>query len=502
MKTYKHFIFLLLLVGTLTYCTDDFEELNTSPFEAANVPTAYLLTQAERASVPRGDIDGTPIATTLMYTSNLYAQLMAETQYTDVSRYDTEELSFTGFYTGPLADLQTIINLNTNEETANSPEVLGSGASANQIAAARILKAYNFQIVTDTWGDVPYFNALDFEEGFSPEYDEQAAIYADLVKELKEASAQIDESAAGVEGDQIFQGDMSKWKKFANSLLLRVGIRMSEVDPAAAQDAITTAVANGVFESNDDSALYPYLSDAANANPIYYHFNVDNRTDYAISALLADYLSSIGDPRLSVYGEPTGNSMEAEAPAIVGMPYGLSEAVSGSITNASISFPGEYWKDNPATSGIIMAYSEVQFILAEAAARGWIGGNPEEYYNEAITASMNYYGVEDQAAINAYLNQPEVAYNPGNFKESIGTQKWIALYTVLNEPWSEWRRLGYPELQPAPAASFNRKIPLRRTYQQREFELNDDNVSIAVERQLGEAGDNVSIATPVWWDRQ
>ena len=502
MKIHKNFAFIFLFIaGTLVNCTDDFEELNTDPDDPTVVLTSYLLTQAERASMPRGTTAGTPIATTLFYASNLYAQLMAETQYTDVSRYDTEELSFTGFYTGPLADLQEIIDLNTDEATANSPEVLASGANVNQIAVARILKAYNYQVVTDTWGDVPYTEALQFEEGFSPAYDAQADIYADLVNELKEAYAQIDESQPGVEGDQIYQGDMSAWKKFASSLLLRVGIRMSEVNPGLAQDAIATGVANGVFASDEESALYPYLSNAANANPIYYHFNIDNRTDYAISDVLADYMMSINDPRVMIYGEPTGNTMETESPEVVGMPYGLSEAVSGSITNTSISFPGQLWKNTPDTEGIIMSYSEVQFILAEAAARGWIGGSAEEFYKAGITASMNYYGIEDQSAISAYLAQPGVTYNAANFKESIGTQKWIALYTVLNEPWSEWRRLGYPELEPATAASFGRSIPLRRTYQQREFELNNDNVSAAVTRQLGSDGDNVVMGTPVWWDK-
>ena len=502
MKTHKISLFLFLLVaGTLVNCTDDFEELNTNPFDPVAVPTSYLLTQAERASMARGDIDGVPIATSLFYASNLYAQLMAETQYTEVSRYDTEALNFSGFYTGPLADLQQIINLNTDPETVESSEVISSGASANQLAVARILKVYTFQIVTDTWGDVPYSEALNFEEGFVPKYDRQEDIYADFVKELTEASAQIDVAADPVAGDQMYKGDMTKWKKFANSLLLRVGIRMSEANPTLAQEAITTALANGVFESEGESALYPYLSDAANANPIYYHFNIDNRTDYAISNVLEEYLRSVNDPRLDIYGEPTGNSMEADAPQIEGMPYGLSNALAGGITNGTISFPGQYWKDNPATKGIMMSYSEVQFIRAEAAARGWIPGDAATYYNGAVTAAMNYYGITDQAAINAYLAQPGVAYDAANFKKSIGTQKWISLYTVLNEPWSEWRRLGYPELTPAPNATVGRPIPMRRAYPQDEFELNQTNFQAGVSQQAGEGADNTSVKDPVWWDK-
>ena len=114
---------------------------------------------------------------------------------------------------------------------------------------------------------------------------------------------------------------------------------------------------------------------------------------------------------------------------------------------------------------------------------------------------MNYYGITDQAAISAYLAQPKVAYDAANFKKSIGTQKWISLYTVLNEPWSEWRRLGYPELAPAPNATANRPIPMRRSYDQSEFQLNRANFQASVTQQLGKEADNTSVKDPVWWDK-
>lgn len=479
-----------VLIALLTLgCTGDFEEMNTNPNSPVTVPTAYLFTNGIRGAVGQQ----------FYFTTQLYAQQLSETQYTNTSRYETEDASFDGFYSGPLADFQNIINLNTDDATKGS--VLASGSNDNQIAAARIMKAYLFQIMTDLWGDIPYSEALKGNSNFTPAYDTQEDIYTDLVKELTEASAQIKTTEPGIVGDPIYDGDMGKWKKFANALLMRVGIRMSEANATLAASAISTAISNGTFTSNADNALYAFLEENNNSNSIFYHYNVDRRTDYAISLPLVTYMEGNNDPRLFIYGEPTDNSVIAGNPAIVGMPYGESEAVSGSITNASISFPGELWKDYAAEKQILISYSEVKFIMAEAAQRAYagVGGTASSHYNEAITATMQYYGVA-AADITAYLAEPGVVYNPVAYKRSIGEQKWVSLYAQGHEAWSEWRRLGFPTLLPAPAAVSGRGIPLRRTYAQREFQLNEENYTAAVERQGATAGE-LHMDDPVWWDK-
>lgn len=476
---------MLLTLG----CTDDFEKINTNPNQPVKVPTAYLLTQAQRNTMAQQQF----------FTTNLYAQLFAETQYTTTSRYVTEELAFDGYYTGPLADLQNIIKLNTAEATKGTAEVLSSGSNNNQLAVARILKAYNFQIVTDQWGDIPYTEALKGSDDYLPAYTSQDEIYADLVKELKEASAQINVDEPGVGGDVIYGGDMVLWKKFANALLLRVGIRMSEANPQLARQTISDALAAGVFEDNEDNALFTYLSESTNANAIYTHFNVDNRTDYAISNVLVDFLKVRNDPRLEVYANPTENSVAGGNPEYVGELYGVSEATAGSTTNASISFLGDFWKERPDAAITIMTYSEVMFIKAEAAQRGWITGDAETLYNQAVRASMEYYGITSDADVDAYLSQASVKYNATNWKQLVGEQKWISLYAVGHEPWSEWRRLGFPRLNPAPNAENNRGIPLRRTYDSREYTLNKTNVNTAVARQAAES--ILHMSDPVWWDK-
>ena len=464
----------LLFVSLMVECTKDFEEINTDPNKVTSVPTAYLMTQAQRQILSQR------FNTTCL----LYSQLWSETQYTNTSRYETAEASFNAYYYSPLADLQKIIELNTDEATMN--DAAASGANANQLAVARILKVYTFQLITDMWGEIPYSDALKGAEAFQPVYDTQDAIYASFVTELTEAAAQINESAAGMEGDIIFGGDMAAWKKFANLLKARVGIRMTEVDATAAQSAVTSGLAGG-FESNDDNALYTYLADAANWNPYYDHYL--ERTDYAISETLADYMAALNDPRLPIYADEA-----PETGTIVGMPYGLSAADAGSITNAQISFPGIAVRsaDSP---GILMTYSELLFIKAEAAARGWITDDAAEVYEDAITASMEFWGVET-ADIDTYLAQPEVAYDGTNYKKSIGEQKWVSLYMDGSEAWSEWRRLDYPELTPAPAAAEGRDIPRRRAYTQNEYDLNEENVRAAVARQ----GEDV-METRIWWDK-
>lgn len=468
-----------IIAATLTLflaaCTGDFEELNTDPNQPTDVPTAYIMTQAQRS------ILGAYFNTTGL----LYAQHWSETQYTNTSRYETAEASFNGYYTGPLADLQNIIDLNTNEDTRGS--AAASGSNDNQIAVARILKVMTYQMITDMWGEIPYSEALQGVNNIVPAYDTQQSIYQSFVTELTEAAAQIDVSAAGVEGDIIYGGDMALWRKFANSLKLRVGMRMSEASPSEAQAAVTSALSSGVFESNDENALYAYLSDAANDNPYYQHFLT--RTDYAISNTLVDFMEGSSDPRLAIYAnEATGSG------TIVGMPYGVSEAIAGSITNAEISFPGTAVRE-ATTPAILMAHSEVLFLQAEAIARGWVSGDAGLVYNAAITSSMEYYGV-DAADIADFLAEPSVQYDAGNFKKSIGEQKWVALYTVGLEAWAEWRRLDYPALLPAPDAVEGRDIPRRRAYTQREYDLNESNVTAAVSRQGADL-----MSTTVWWDQ-
>ena len=465
---------MLLAVIVLVGCTENFKEINTDPNTATVVPTAYLLTNAERGVIGQR----------FNFTTSLYAQHWSETQYTNTSRYETAEASFNDYYSSPLADLQQIINLNTNEETKN--DAAASGDNENQIAVATILKVLTFQYITDMWGDIPYSEALKGVENFTPAYDTQAAIYASFVSELDIAIAMINTSPTNaLIGDQIYDGDMASWKKFANALKMRVGIRMSKADPAASNAAISSAMA-GAFAGGDD-ALYPYLSDAANDNPVWAHFLT--RTDYAVSNTLVDFMNLRTDPRLSVYGDEAPDF----APAVIGMPYGVDNAVAGAITNDEISFPGAAVR--AATSpGIMMTYAEQLFIEAEYA-EITAPGSGATAYNAAITESMSFWGV-DAADATTYLADPLVAYNAATALQLIGEQKWLALYTDGHEAWANWRRTNFPALVKAPDATEAREIPRRRAYTQDEYDLNGDNIAAAIAIQGADLMD-----TKMWWDK-
>ncbi|MEQ9439672.1 MAG: SusD/RagB family nutrient-binding outer membrane lipoprotein [Cyclobacteriaceae bacterium] len=527
MKTLKIWgaMILLVLAGA---CTEGFEEINLDPNNPTEVPTSYLFTQAERG-----------LQEILNTSGLLYAQMWAETQYTNTSRYETENLDFSQYYRGTeptdgttgmggLYDLQEIIRLNSDEETMEAVSV--SGSNANQIAVARILKAWTYHQLTDIWGDIPYSQALQGRGNFSPQYDMQSDIYPGLISELDEAVAQINTAEPGVVGDVIYGGNMEKWQLFAQSLKLRIGMRMSKVAPDQAQAAITSALAAGVFTSNDDNAMFQNLSDAANDNQYYQHFLT--RTDYAISDVMGEFMNNQNDPRLPIYASPTGAALAAfatDASAeldINGMPYGVSSDVAGSITNATISFPGATVRSATSPS-LMMTYPEVLFIQAEAAAMGWTGGDAQGLYEQAIMASMDFWNAQSaaisydaiysadigqavsgakealeaeitDAEVTAYMAQAGVAYNPATAMQQIAEQKWLALYMQGLQAWSEWRRTGYPELTPAPDAVENREIPRRRGYDQIEFDLNKTNYDEAVSR----LDNGNTMASRMWWDVQ
>ncbi len=482
-------IYLLLLLGFgLAACTGDFEEINTDPNRPTDVPTSYLITQAQRALVDRVVGEGfAGLGTFGMH----YIQHLSQTQYTDVTRYDNIETDFSGFYTGGLADLKTVIDLNEGEST--KVQASTSGPNANQIAIAKIMMGWSYLSMTDFWGDIPYSEALKGLENISPVYDAQEDIYRGVVASLTEAGDMI--VAGSVEGDIIFGGDMELWRKFANSLILRAGIRVADVAGDLGRGWVTTALSRGVMTSNDDNALLNYIGGGEFSQNTFFTDAI-TRTDYAISKPLVDRLDELNDPRVAVYAQPTQNSVDAGDPEYVGMIYGITEGDAGAIPTAQVSFPGLFYTGATAP-GILLTYHEVLFNMAEAAQRGWTDGDAEELYDAAITASMNFNGIDDGDAIEDYLDQDMVSYDSDNWRMSIGEQKWIGLYFQGMEAWSEWRRLGFPELTPAPEAILTTEIPRRRGYPVIEFSLNEANYTDALERQFG--GMN-TLDGRVWWD--
>jgi hypothetical protein len=457
----------------------DFDDTNTNPNGTPEPVTAGLLTRA--IAELGGREGGTSIAT--MTRPGYYAQYFSETQYPSASLYNLPQLEFSGFYSGFIYDLQNIINQNSDPATAEKVSI--SGSNANQIAIARILKAYAFWTITDRWGDVPYSEALTGNP--IPKYDSQEDIYADLIKELKEAVDGFDNGIA-VKGDVIFGGNNQKWQRFANSVRMQIALRMSKVYPAAGGLAATefNAALNhpaGSIEVNADNAAINFPG-GAYQNPWYVSYVVSARIDDAISSTMTDALAGFNDPRIADYGTSE-----------TGFPYGLDRTAAVAVAPGwGLVLGGD--QIDAAEDVVLMNAATILFARAEAAEIGWTSENAEELYEQAIATSMAQWGYSG-AAVQTYINQNSVRYDEGDPLEKIGTQKWIAMYPDGLQAWSEWRRTGFPVLTPAEYAENDTKeIPRRYVYGTGEYGTNNANVKAAAALLSG--GDTQDAR--MWWD--
>ena len=304
-------------------------------------------------------------------------------------------------------------------------------------------------------------------------------------------------SASYGSADPIYDGDNAKWKKFANSLHARYAIQLSNVDPARAKSELAAALAGPVFTSNDDNAVLVWPGDGQNNNP--YFDNFKTRDDHRLSSTIVDTLLALSDPRVAVYADPTQAYVEGKSTnEYVGLPNGLTNTQASAFGGAggglyNASHPAAFFSQADSPS-YLMTYAELLFIKAEAAARGWISGDPAALYADGITASMQQFGIDD-AAIATYLAQPKVQYNPSTGLTQIALQKWIALFGEGLEGWNEYRRTGVPNLQAGPGAVIN-TVPRRLPYPSSEQSFNPANLEAARSAQGGDA-----LTSKLWWDQ-
>ena len=297
----------------------DFKNLNVNPNQTTSPIPSALLTNVESNLGANLVFDAGGANTG----AGLYAQYFSETQYTEVSRYGKPNYNYDAYFVGPLEDLQNIINYNSDPATAATAAVYGS--NKNQIAIARILKAHYVKFLTDMTGDIPYFNALKGGSGvITSAYDPQSAIYADLLKELKEAVDQFD-GGTTVQGDVIFSGDVTKWRKYANSLRLLIALNMLKVDANAGKTAFQAALSatGGVISSNADNVTINYVGGSF-PNPFYNYYNITQRFDFAESKTMTDQLTATADPRINAYGSSSK-----------GFPYGLTRDNAIAFANSN-----------------------------------------------------------------------------------------------------------------------------------------------------------------------
>jgi hypothetical protein len=466
------------LIAATAACDEGLTDVNDNPNAPTDVDAQFIASNAIESSVSRAL--GANFNLTL---TGLWSQQVAKIQYIDEDRYDLRDATvnahWAGFYSGPLVDFQVIKALATE---AGRP---------NQVAVAKIMQSWTFQQMTDVWGDIPYSQALlgDAEEAISTaSYDSQQAIYAGMLNELEAAAGMIDVGAGTFgAGDLIYNGDAAAWRKFANSLRLRLAMRMSEVDPGAAEAEFAAALAAGVFESNADNAQLVY-GGPPSENPIHENFHEGGRFDHVISATMVDTLKSLNDPRLAVYATVAPDDGEYR-----GMPNGLAN--DHGIVFSTLSRIGDYFLE-PTAPAVLQSYSEVLFLQAEAAERGWIAGDAGTLYRAAITASLAQYGITGEP-VATYLTQPAVVYTPGAAGlQQIAIQKWIALFMNGPEAYAEWRRTGYPQLTVVPQSVNGDLIPVRVFYPSSEQAYNNASLQAAITQNGGD-----DLNDPVWWDQ-
>jgi hypothetical protein len=476
MKKIFAYISVLLLA---TSCAD-LSSLNDNPKQALVVPGEMVFSSAEKNLF---DLMTSNNVNTNVF--RLLAQQQAQVTYIDESRYDLASRNVTqtfwqGMYRDVLKDLAEAKKL---IDAVPALSDIDQTLKDNKMAIIDITEVYGYFVLVTAFGNIPYTDAMDANK-LSPTYDDQKTVYLDLLTRLKADLDKLD-PAQGSFGTQdlVYGGDISKWTKFANSLRLKMALVIAESEEATAAATINEAAAN-VMTSNDDNFRLKYLAVQPNTNPIWLDLVNSNRADFVPAETLVDLMNTRNDPRRPFYFTLDASGKYSGGVYGSGNDYEVFSHVSSKVTA-------------PDFEAILIDYSEVEFALAEAAARGGftVPGTAAEHYTKAITASIKYWGGTD-LEVTAYLAQPTVAYATaaGTWQEKIGTQKYIALYNRGYDAWTEWRRLDFPVFN-APSGISYANIPVRLTYPVSEQNLNKSNY----EKASGDIGGD-KLTTKLFWD--
>ena len=454
----------------LSACTGDFDEINTNNNSAATGTADLFLPHGIQSAVDLywGSSLGMDIG-------DGFSQHWARIQYTDIDQYtvssDVYNNGWQTLYIESLADYQRVNKI--SKETGNT----------NYEAVSVIMRSWAFSVLADIYGDIPYKDALQGLEGtLLPKYDAQKDVYAGLIAELKTAGEMINatDKSKAIAGDILFGNNLTKWKKFANSLSLKLLSRMiDKADaPIDVKAEITRILSDPakypVLESVAENVQLNYLDATNNNNPI--NQNRKTRDDHRVSATLVDKLLALGDARLPVYANRPQDGGEYK-----GVPNGLSSSEANTLGLTKTSTVGTYFVAATAP-GVIMTYAELLFLKAEFAYKGVAAaGDASKNYTDAITASHAQYKLEVPAG---YLTANALKSGEAGYTQII-EQKWIALYGQGLEAWTEFRRTGIPALKPPVLNTNQNVIPTRLPYPGSEESLNMANFSTALTAQGG-----------------
>lgn len=535
-KIYTCTLLLAFCMMTTVSCRKSFDKINTDPstYNPDNFDPNFVLTSAQLGYSGSADFSYDTWRANLIYCSTMMQGLSSVIGYWAGDKYilnATYTAAYWGFSTGSITSgngaypeqVRLIVDVVRSTE--------GKAKYKNLHQVARIMRALIFERITDLYGDVPYSQAGVgfYDSNYFPKYDKQQDIYTDMLKELTEATAALDPSptADKVSGDAYYKGDIGKWQRFGNTLILRMAMRLSKIDPGTAQTYVQKVVGK-TMQSNDDNAFL--LGDAVgdrttiNRNSQILLGGGGNENYYTRwSDTFINFLKATNDPRLpaiavtNLYVDDVTKNQNPAAnhdPAVQkGMPNGkdlsTTPGLGVSLTPGFTSFP-DYSSPSPALikkngPTFVLTYAESELLLADAAQRFGIGGDPAAHYREGVVNAITYLGQYDAAAAitesaaRAYVNANP--YNAANGLQMINNQYWALTCTMLDfyEAWSNWRRTGFPVLTPVvyPGNATNGTIPRRFPYPVLEAGSNTANYNAAHNAVPG--GD--LLTSRVWWDK-
>ncbi len=509
----KYFLALLVSLSLLSSCDNGFDEINTNKVDPTSLAPSLVL---NKAIISTTYLDGFSTLGMLCYNFGIVQQII--TPYgSSLSGGNYNQLNngnsavvWTNFYRNVVKQIVSVV-----DQTKEDP------MQVNTYNSARIWKAYVFMILTDTYGDIPYFEAGQgyISEVISPKYDAQKDIYANILKELEEASAALKASEVPVTTDILYGGAVAKWKKLGYSLMLRAAMRLSKVDSAMAATYVKKAVAGGVFESNADNSIIRHT--AIYNNYIANHLAAREKTNFYLAAPFVNFLKTNKDPRLPVFavryvgakgGTEQVNSRATSDPAVqIGMPMGYNDvSITSTLAANNVASLWDYTQVNLTTvlkldaPEFHVTYAQTQLLLAEAAVRGWVSGEAATYYSQGVRANLEQMALYDakaaisEEAIVAYLTSQK--FDTSKALEQINTQYWVATFLDGTESFANFRRSGFPKLakNPYPGSELQTEDFIRRMpYPDSEIVVNLQNLNDAISRQ----GPN-TLETRVWWDKK
>jgi hypothetical protein len=502
----KYMMLMVLLLGFSTSCDKNFDELNTNKVSAIAVDPAFQLNNATVNTSPSS-------FGILVYELGIVQQVISPNSgvltganYNQDNRASTQS-NWQQYYRNVIKNTKDIIFRIKDDPTRS-----------NLLQMTRIIQAYAFMVLADSYGSIPYTEAgIGYSnQVFFPGYDTQEFVYRDIIKELEEASAALNASGRVEVADILYSGNIAKWKKFGYSLMLRAGMRLSQVDPATAQQVVSRAFLGGVITTNADNAVVRH--DANYTNPASNTLNSTEAANFYLAAPFVDFLKGSNDPRLSAIavryvGAKSGPEQQParqsfDAALQVGMPMGNDNAgaVKAAADLGLASFYDFSQVDRRRVAKLtapsfLVTASQTLLHLAEARERGWItAGVAAEYFQAGVRAHMDQISSIDPATviatadIDAYIAANP--YNPATAIQQINTQYWVSSFMNGPEAFANFRRSNFPALAPNPFPG--REVPFinRLTYPNSEISVNAEKVNAAIAAQGAD-----DLATKVWWDK-